>query len=359
MKALLSILLLSSLGFAEDNTTKAQHFDTLSVTATKTATRTRDISQSIAVVDRAKLDQLPMTNINDALQEIPGVLAVSKNGGYDSRLYIRGAGIKANYGIREIMILRDGFPMTDPDSFSRMDFINMEDVKQIEVTKGPGSIYASGSAGGTINIIPFSVFDNTDDRIKIGYGSFNSRKAHFKVSAKVSDKDFVSLTASHQYNEATWRNHNKFENYQTSLKYGHIFDDSSTVETELSYTKSDLELPTKLTQAEFDLYKTTGTVESTSDLFQHSARNSEVLFFSTKYEKDFDGFTFAPKIFYNGWSHFHPVTGFINDSTGNHVFGTDLQINADHTLFSKEAKLVTGLSIRNDMSIGEEKYTYL
>ena len=358
MKVLSTTLLLSTFALAENSASSLQEFETLSVTATKTATKTKEVSQSISVVDRMKLDQLPMTNINDALQEIPGVLSVSKNGGYDSRLYIRGAGVKANYGIREIMILRDGFPMTDPDSFSRMDFINMEDIKQIEITKGPGSIYASGSAGGTINIIPTSVFDNTDNRIKIGMGMYEAKKAHFKVGGKITENDYLSLTTTYQDNPNTWRNHNEFDSLQSSLKYGHIFKDSSSIETELSYTKSNLALPTKLEQTEFDEYLDSGEITATENEWQNSARDSEIIFFSTKYEKDFKDFTFIPKFFYNGWSHFHPVTGAINDSTGNHVFGTDLQINADHKLLGKDSTLVAGLSFRQDQSIGEKKYEY-
>lgn len=336
----------------------AQDFDEITVTATKQETKLKEVTSSIAVVDSTKLEQLPMTNINDALQEIPGLLSISKNGGYDTRLFIRGAGIKANYGIREIMILRDGIPMTDPDSFSRMDFIDMEDIKRIEVTKGPGSIYASGSSGGTINIIPFSVFDNTKNRIKIGYGSFNQRKANLKVGAKLNDNNYISLTASHQLNPNDWRVHNRYESNQASLKYGHIFKDSATVESELSYTKADLELPTSLTQSEFDTYVSTGKIEATSDAWQNSGRYSEILFFNSKYTKNFDTFTLTPKIFYNHWSHFHPVPFLINDSKNNHVFGTDIQIDKDHTLFSKASTFITGVTFRADISLDERKYKY-
>ena len=94
-----------------------------------------------------------MFNVKEALQEMPGVLIDSKNGGFDARLIIRGAGLKAAYGIREIMLLRDGVPLSDPDSFTRLDFVDTQDIERIEVAKGPGNLFAAGSAGGAIQII--------------------------------------------------------------------------------------------------------------------------------------------------------------------------------------------------------------
>lgn len=34
------------------------------------------------------------------------------------------------------MVLRDGIPMTEPDSFTRLDLIDGQDIERLEVTKG-------------------------------------------------------------------------------------------------------------------------------------------------------------------------------------------------------------------------------
>ncbi len=108
-----------------------------------------------------------MFNISDALRGTPGVLMNSHKGAYDARLIIRGAGLKASYGVREITILRDGIPITDPDSFTRMDLIDPQDVERIEVSKGPGNLYAAGSSGGTVHVISKSVFDHENQKVKL------------------------------------------------------------------------------------------------------------------------------------------------------------------------------------------------
>ena len=351
----LTLSLLAATLLAEDNVIT---LDRVSITATKIGKETKEVSQSIGVVTKEDIENLSMFNITDTLQKIPGVSAISKNGGYDTRIFIRGAGVKARYGVREIMVLRDGVPMTDPDSFTRFDFIDMQDVEQVEVTKGPGSIYASGSAGGTIQILSKSVFDEQQNRVRIGAGTEGAKNAHIRVGGQIDDNDFISVTATHRSIDPSWRDHNEFNSNQVSLKHGHFFADDSTLETEISFSKVDLELPTSLTEAEFESYKATGEVGETSAEWQNSARNSEILFINSRYEKEFDGFTFKPQVYYNHWTHFHPVTFMINDSGDNSVFGTDLQVNATQEFSDMKGEFVGGLTARANISDGEEKYTY-
>ncbi|MCB1904221.1 MAG: Plug domain-containing protein, partial [Gammaproteobacteria bacterium] len=89
-----------------------QPVDRISVTATRIERATKEVPSAISVIDSDQIAGARMMNIKDAIQGTPGVLIDSKNGGYDVRLIVRGAGQKANYGVREIMVLRDGVPMT-------------------------------------------------------------------------------------------------------------------------------------------------------------------------------------------------------------------------------------------------------
>lgn len=141
--------------------------DSISVTATKVSTATKDISQSIAVVDEKTIEDNNILNIQEAIENIPGVNAESSTNSPNPRLIIRGAGLKARYGVREIMVMKDGVPLTDPDSFTRFDFIDMQDVLSVEVQKGPGSINAVNATGGVIQLVTKSVFQEDKNRVKI------------------------------------------------------------------------------------------------------------------------------------------------------------------------------------------------
>ncbi|MES9883798.1 MAG: TonB-dependent receptor [Sedimenticola sp.] len=342
---------------AEEATGTDEALDTISVTASRIERGTKEVPAAITVIDQALIDKKRMFNIKDAIQGIPGVLIDSKSSSYSTRLIIRGAGQKANYGVREIMVIRDGVPMTDPDSFSRFDFIDTQDIERIEVTKGPGSLYGSGSAGGTIQVISKSVFDTDEQRVKAGIGGFGTKNLHARIGGDIDDNNAYSITASHRETNNNWRDWNKFDTQQISFKHGLMMDDDATLESELSYTQADLQLPTSMTEAEFETYKQTGEQHNTSNAFQNSGRYSTIWFFNSRYEQEIGDITFKPRVYVNTWDHFHPVTGGINDNPGTHVFGTDLEFSYNHNLLG-ESTLVGGVTARLDKTDESRKYQY-
>lgn len=330
--------------------------DEVSVTATRAERPTKDVPQSISVIDEEEIEAQKMLNIKDALESTPGVLIESENAGYDARLIIRGAGLKARYGIREIMMLRDGVPMTDPDSFTRLDFIDTQDIERIEVVKGPGSIYATGSAGGTVQIISKSVFD-LDNRVKLGAGDYGQVLGHARVGGMVTDSQALSVSATHKRLDNDWRLWNEFDSSHVALKHG-AFVGEGVLESEVAYTEADLQLPGSMDEALFREFKATGTQEETSSPWKHSGRYSKILFANLRYEQEFGDWTIKPRLYGTWWEHFHPVTGFINDSDNNYVFGGDLEGHWRHEVAAVPGTLVMGATLRRDISKGAEKYTY-
>ncbi|GIT97194.1 TonB-dependent receptor [Sulfurovum sp. TSL1] len=350
--SLMTLLALSSINAEEIS------LEAVSVTATKIATPTKDVSQSIAVVDEQTIEDKNILNIQEAIENIPGVNAESSTNSPSPRLIIRGAGLKARYGVREIMVMKDGVPLTDPDSFTRFDFIDMQDVSSIEVQKGPGSINAANTTGGVIQLITKSVFEGGEDRIKIGVGDDGQKNVNLKVRGQLGEKDFASLTFSKRAIDNTWRDHNDFDATQVSLKHGHIFEDESTLETEFSYTESNMNIPTDMNASEFATFQETGEQHNTSSQWQHSARDSKIFAINTKYEKEIGNVLLKPRFYFNTWDHFHPVTGLINDADDNSVYGTDLELNYGHEAFGREATLVAGVTYKADITNDAKKYQY-
>ncbi|MCP3663664.1 MAG: TonB-dependent receptor [Gammaproteobacteria bacterium] len=333
--------------------------DTINVTATRMKRATKETPGSVTVIDSELIESRKMYNIKDAIQGTPGVLIESSSGSSSPRLIIRGAGQKANYGVREIMVIRDGVPMTDPDSFSRFDFIDTQDIEQIEITKGPGSLYGSGSSGGTIQIISKSVFDDQDNQVKFGAGSYGSLMGHFRVSGDINDSNAFAITGSHRESENSWRDWNEFSSDQLSFKHGFMFDSGDTLETELSYSVSDVQLPASMTETEFEAFEETGKQRDTSSEWQNSGRYSKIWFFNSRLEKDLGAVTFKPRVYFNNWEHYHPVTGSINDNTGGgtNVFGGDLEFLYAHNLWGP-SDLVAGITGRIDDTDSSRKYKY-
>lgn len=344
---------------AEEAPATPQVLDEVSVTATREARATKDVPQSIAVIGQQRIDDSKMQNIKDVIQGTPGVLIDSKNGGYDARLIIRGAGLKAPYGIREIMVLRDGVPMTDPDSFTRLDFIDTQDIERIEITKGPGSLFSTGSAGGTIQIISKSVFAENANRVRVGAGNEGARNYHLRAGTRVGESQALAVTASRREADNDWRNWNEFDTTQVGVKHGVQLDSNSAWESEISYSEANLQLPGSMNPAQFEEFKNTGEQTGTSDAFKHSGRYSKIWFFNTKYEHQAGDFTFKPRVYFNQWKHYHPVTGLINESGDwTQIFGTDLEGHWNHTVAGQPAKFVSGVTFRQDTTDDSRKYQY-
>lgn len=337
--------------YAQEDT----RLDEISVTATREARATAEVPQSIAVIGKEAMDQKKMFNMKDALQETPGVLIDSKNGGFDARLIIRGAGLKAAYGIREIMVLRDGVPLSDPDSFTRLDFVDTQDIERIEVAKGPGNLFAAGSSGGAIQVFSKSVFDDSANNARIGFGNYGTENYHVRYGGKVTDDQALAVTATHRKMDNDWRNWNEFDTTQTSLKHGIALGAGDVLESEMSYAEADIQLPGAMDKALFDEFRHSGEQTTTSEAWKHSGRYSKVWFINSKLEMQRGDFTFKPRFYYNTWYHYHPVTGIINE-TESWVWnlGTDLEGHWRHA----GGTLVGGVTVRKERSPDSRKYQY-
>ncbi|QDX81858.1 TonB-dependent receptor [Denitratisoma sp. DHT3] len=334
--------------------------DKISVTATREARSTADVPQAIAVVGQETLDEKKMFNIKDALQGIPGVLIDSKNGGFDARLIIRGAGLKAPYGIREIMVLRDGVPLSDPDSFTRLDFVDTLDIERIEVAKGPGNLFASGSSGGAIQIFSKSVFEQRANSLRVGYGNDGTENYHLRYGWKLGDDQALAVTLTHRKMDNDWRYRNRFDTTQSSLKHGLALSGGDVLESEISYSEANMQLPGAMDNGAangymFDRFRDSGKQTGTSEAWKHSGRYSKVWFLNSKLEMQRGAFTFKPRVYFNTWYHYHPVTGIINE-TASWVWnlGTDLEAQYKHD----QGSLVGGLTLRQERQPDSRKYQY-
>lgn len=337
---------------AQDKTEETQ-LDEISITATREERASGDVPQAIAVVSKAELEKKKMFNVKEALQEIPGVFVDSKNGGFDARLIIRGAGLKATYGIREIMVLRDGVPLTDPDSFSRLDFVDTQDIERIEVAKGPGNLFAAGSSGGAVQIFSKSVFDDAANNLKLGIGTEGTQNYHLRYG-KTFSTQAVALTATHRRMDNDWRIWNQFDTTQTSLKHGLLLDGGS-LESEISYAEANIRLPGAMDKALYDQFVSSGEQTDTSEAWKHSGRYSKVLFLNSKYEMSQGDFTFKPRVYYNTWYHYHPVTGIVNETEAwVWNLGADLEGQWKHV----GGSLVGGITARQERTPDARKYQY-
>lgn len=328
-----------------------KQLDDVVVTATRTARKTEEIPAGVIAISKEDIKNTRMFGIKEALDGQAGIQSETKNGGYDSRLIIRGAGLKARYGVREIMVLQDGVPITDPDGMSRFDFIDTQMVERIDVVKGPNStLYGANAAGGVVNIISKNPYEESKS-IKAGYGSNDSQMYNLVLGTSFNDKTYVSISGSRKSTRG-WRQWNEFDTNQATLKLGHLPDANTSIDFSFNYTEADIQLPGTLTRAQYEQDPT----QLTSEAWKHSGRYSTIYSTNLKLSKDIGDFKIKPLVYFQNWEHYHPVTGIINDGGAN-IYGADVQTDWKHRLFGSSATLTTGVSGQIDKSSGS-KYTY-
>jgi iron complex outermembrane receptor protein len=321
------------------------------VTATRTERKTDEIPAGISVVNEEDIKNSRMFGLKEALSGLTGVQSETKNGGYDARLIIRGAGLKARYGVREIMILLDGVPITDPDGMSRLDFVDTQLVERIEVVKGPNStLYGANAAGGVVNIITRNPYEEIKS-VKIAYGSENTQLYNLIYGASFGA---TSVTvAGTRKSTNSWRQWNNFDSNQANLKIGHFLDEKTSLDFNFGFTDANIQLPGSLTREQFD----TDISQLTSEPWRNSGRYSTIYNTSLKMEKEMGNLKLKPLVYFQHWSHYHPVTGLINDG-GADIYGTDIQVDWKHVFFGMDGVLTSGVSAQVDTPTGS-KYTYL
>ncbi len=135
--------------------------------------------------------------IDEVLNNIPGLYVDNRyNYSLDQRLSIRGAGSRANFGIRGVKVLIDGVPQSLPDGQNELNNLELGDISRVEVLRGSASsLYGNGSGGVISFTTDMSAPDPLDQTLRIESGSFGTTKWLSRTSGR--DGAFVgSLSAS-------------------------------------------------------------------------------------------------------------------------------------------------------------------
>ena len=122
-----------------------------------------DAPGSVHAVDAAVLRSGMQVNLSDALQQVPGVVALNRNNyAQDVQISIRGFGARAAFGLRGIRLYADGIPATTPDGQGQASTISMTSVDRIEVLTGPLAQIYGNASGGVIQTFTREAGDQPD-----------------------------------------------------------------------------------------------------------------------------------------------------------------------------------------------------
>ncbi len=205
---------------------------------------------SIGVLSKKDLLQNNTTDITTVINTIPGVFMQSSNF-TTSRISIRGIGARTTYGTNKIRAFYGSIPLTSGNSETVIDDIDLENLNQIEIIKGPlSSVYGAG-LGGAILISPqLSNNGNQSAGISTVFGSFGLLKNSLNFGL---DEKSGSLNISyHNLKTDGWRENSSYNREGITLA-GELFRKENSKLTYFSnYTYLKAFIPSSISKEVFN-----------------------------------------------------------------------------------------------------------
>jgi outer membrane receptor for ferrienterochelin and colicins len=130
------------------DTTKVNQLEEVVITATRTIRQLSSVPLAVTLVSNKDIKKAGSTRLKNILQEQTGIIFVTDASGFEG---VQLQGLNAAY----TLVLIDGVPLIGRSAGTLdLNRLTVNDIKQIEIVKGPSSsLYGSEAIGGVINII--------------------------------------------------------------------------------------------------------------------------------------------------------------------------------------------------------------
>jgi iron complex outermembrane receptor protein len=157
----LALLVLPSVAAAQEPATpdtararrdSVQLLPELITTVTRVEQPLQRVPQGAGVVEQRDIVRgQPNLGPDEFLTNIPGVYVQNRNNpSQGQRIEIRGAGARANFGIRGLKVLLDGVPQTLPDGQTQVTNVDYGLLERVDVLRGAASALYGNATGGVI-----------------------------------------------------------------------------------------------------------------------------------------------------------------------------------------------------------------
>lgn len=224
------------------------------VTATRTESKMVDVPVNTTVISAEKIADRHYLDVADALKDVPGATVLDTGVGAGEKKVVLN-------GDDRVLVLVDGkrvnFDMGAASGRSSYDLKMLPDVsliERVEVIKGHGgALYGSDAVGGVVNIITKKM-NHSYGKVSMGFGSHQARDAKAMYTIK-EGKTGVMVAASkykqgyYKYKDVAdkttkrWNMDSDYENEKVSLKLAQELTDTSNLEFDYNYTKTDGNVP--------------------------------------------------------------------------------------------------------------------
>ncbi|ABG58020.1 TonB-dependent receptor [Cytophaga hutchinsonii] len=177
---------------------QAQIIDTVAVYEDKEIEfRFLNLKQSPASVDSIQpASHQPAFTLVPALNTLPGVRMEERSPG-SYRLSIRGSLLRSPFGVRNVKIYLNDFPLTDAGGNTYLNSLDASGMSSMEIWKGPyGSLYGANT-GGVVRVRTYEQQESTQAAVSLTGGSYGLFHQTLSVQ-QVWKKQFLKISQAFQ-----------------------------------------------------------------------------------------------------------------------------------------------------------------
>ncbi|NHE56921.1 TonB-dependent receptor domain-containing protein [Cyclobacterium plantarum] len=203
----------------------------------------------IARVSESDLYRFNETSLVHAFNTKPGI-RVEERAPASYRISIRGSSLRAPFGVRNVKVYWNGMPFTAADGTTPLNMLDLSNIQNTEIIKGPaGSIYGAGNGG----VISFSSDQEvTENKIStdLSFGDFGMVRYRIGVDQQMEEGG-IKVAYVKQKADG-YRDHTAMDREVLQLT-GHFKpSDKQRLTTQLLYSDLYYELPGALTAAQVE-----------------------------------------------------------------------------------------------------------
>ena len=206
----------------------------------KTAEDSFGSAAAVYVINRTDIKRSGATNIADLLRLVPGLQVASTN---SNQFAITSRGFNGVFS-NKLLVMIDGRSIYNPlfsGVYWGIQDIMLENIKQIEVIRGPGATqWGANAVNGIINIITEPAINTQSNLATFSYGNIDKGSAALRYGNKIKENSYYRLYALHNSKDNFKNIYNRQTNYQSNITKGGFRLDYDEFETDLLTLQGDI-----------------------------------------------------------------------------------------------------------------------
>jgi len=227
--------------------------------------------QGVVVITAAEIQAAGMTNANEAIRWLGGVVSrIDTTGGRDQTLDLRGFGETAS---SNVVFLVDGVRQNEGDSSGvSLSWIPIDSIERIEIVRGNGSVlHGEGATAGVINVITNKGLVEPGGSASLSLGSFATSDA--RVSLRTATGSWRYQIYANAFNTDNHRANYAHQD-RNALASATWVEGTSLLSFQVEAQSSNGGLPGGITPADFETNPR--KTYKLKDNFQSEKRNLQV-----------------------------------------------------------------------------------